>query len=170
MKLVEGSATLCQALYRRVGRQCKSLFQVEIVNGLIGKRNGAGVLYEFDDHGLNSVSRKNGKRNEVSFVNLSEKYEDISRIDLVKCDIEGSELEFLKNYHDLLLKARSVVIEFHPELCDQKECERILKSMGFTLHELIRDYGGCSVHLFVKPEYEEILNIARTFDRKVSHE
>ena len=51
-------------------------------------------------------------------------------VDLLKCDIEGSEEDFLTSYPDLLRRVRTAVIEHHLGLNDQAACVNALRSAG----------------------------------------
>jgi hypothetical protein len=59
---------------------------------------------------------------------------------LLKCDIEGSELSFLKNYKDLLYRVKKAVFEFHPTYCDKSQCFDILREAGFTNNKILKKH------------------------------
>ena len=128
VKAIEGSKRLCAELARRLLLlNVNSNIQIDIVHGLVGARSGTGLLYEFNDHGLNSTLRHTGKPVETPYVDLNEVCGSFLEIHLLKCDIEGSELSFIQSYPDLLQKTRAVVIEFHPEFCNPQHCIQQLK-------------------------------------------
>ena len=67
---------------------------------------------------------------------------------LLKCDIEGSELQFVENYPGVLAKTRWVVMEMHHDLCDVPRCRQLLRDSGFTSHLVTSTYKNISVELF----------------------
>jgi hypothetical protein len=85
----------------------------------------------------------------VPYVDLSPLLEDWPRVDLVKCDIEGSEYDFLRVYADVLRKTCMAVFEFHEAASERiQECRRFLKSYGLVNQELLRTCGPNTVELF----------------------
>ena len=83
-------------------------------------------------HGLDSVARCDVVLHHVQAV------------DLLKCDVEGAELLFLRSYPELLRSVRTVVMELHPELCDADECLRLLGEYGLARQTVLRagDFGS----------------------------
>jgi FkbM family methyltransferase len=153
IKAVEASKELCTQLYKRFNiSENQSNISIEIIEGLIGSKSGSSEFFQFDNHGLNSVFRKNGKSVSTQHVDLTQVCETFETIDLVKCDIEGSELKFIENYPDILKKTKALIIEFHPEFCDLVACKKALKEYGFGQPQLIKDYGNCSIHYFRKTD------------------
>lgn len=152
IQAVEASSRLCDEAMRRLkpSRFPEDLFQISINHGLIGQPEGEGILYHFKDHGLNSIFRKEGKGDIVPFLNISTLLHSWENIDLLKCDIEGAELSFLKNYPTLLLKTRSAVFEFHTEFCDYAECLEIIREGGFQNNKLIRKSPTSLIEFFWK--------------------
>lgn len=74
---------------------------------------------------------KKGKRytRKVSYRDLSQDLRS-SRIDLLKCDIEGSEVDFIKSYKHLLDNIASIIIETHGER-SKGFVKDSLKKIGF---------------------------------------
>ena len=66
-------------------------------------------------------------------------------IDLLKCDIEGSEFSFLDNYSDLLPRVKMAVFEFHKYGADIDHYRRLLCSYGFRQHAVLRDAALFSI-------------------------
>jgi FkbM family methyltransferase len=152
IKAIEASEILCKELSKRWNFSGKKTnIHLEIRQGLVGPRHGTGYLFQFDDHGLNSTFRNNGKSTPVKHINLTEACSSFQVIDLLKCDIEGGELGFLENYPDILQKTQALVVEFHPEFCSIEACEAQLKQNGFMPSEFIKDYGNCFIQYFKKP-------------------
>jgi hypothetical protein len=113
------------------------------LHGLIGKRGGAAAFYERDFHAVSSIHEEHFKGSSgqapinAPFIDIYDVF-DGDHIDLLKCDIEGSELLFLNNYTDLMTKVKYAVFEFHPHLCDIDECFRLLSDAGFIHHKNLR--------------------------------
>jgi hypothetical protein len=117
---------------------------------LIGKKAGTDEIFHQPLHGMNSMFRKNGQGEVVSYVDLSAHFASVECIDLLKCDIEGSEQRFFETYPDVLTKTRAVVVEFHPEFCDPAVCIGLLKGAGFTEHRLLSKDQEFSLEYFLK--------------------
>jgi FkbM family methyltransferase len=137
--LVEGSPAVYRDLESRINGWSKGGFSISAINGLVGRRDGAGTISEVDfgarntmipshNAGISPVSEMT--HHEIPFVDLSEVVGK-RRIALLKCDIEGSEQNFLENYGaDLLPATDLAVFEFHHDLCDVPRCLEILSRAG----------------------------------------
>jgi FkbM family methyltransferase len=130
--MVEGSPQTFQILERRMQSQSLPAGSIRMVQGLVGQRTGSAVMQE-SALGMKStiigVPRDVGVN--VAFVDLNSLMAEKTEIDLVKCDIEGSELLFVENYGDLLRKTKHAVFELHHHLCDTVKCVRVLEGLGF---------------------------------------
>lgn len=140
--LVEGSPACAAELRRRVERDPAVRSRVRVEHGLAGLRSGAAKIYEHAFHAANSVNNpvmaREGKGTEVKFVDLMALTRDMQRIHLLKCDIEGSELQMLESYPDLLAKVDTMVMELHPALCDVARCRQLLADAGLARRTVIR--------------------------------
>ena len=58
---------------------------------------------------------------------------NLSKIDILKCDIEGSEFQLLTKESRLLAAARQVSIELHREFGDPQKFIEMLREMGFEV-------------------------------------
>lgn len=151
--LVEPSPVLAGELKRRLLSQPALAGAVTLHNALVGRREGTGVLFESPLHFENSlVARKGVRRREVPYVDLDAVLGPDLRIDLLKCDIEGSELELLRAYPDLLRRTRVCVIELHPEKCDSSACLRLLEEAGFDQRRILREGDAWTVALLWKTD------------------
>jgi FkbM family methyltransferase len=150
--LVEGSPAVYQALKTRIESQYleEKIANIEIVNGLAGELEGDGIISETSFHVMNSVllndSKKNGKL--VPYVNLNLLCSKYSNIDLIKCDIEGSEEKLIQNYGNILSKAKFLIFEFHPLLCDIQRCFQMLSEIGFKKFTIVRKTDAFEVVFF----------------------
>jgi FkbM family methyltransferase len=146
--LVEGSGANVAELHRRLGLERR----VRIAHGLVGARKGNAMIFEHSFHAINSVRNpilaRTGIGTKVAYIDLAALTADISRIHLIKCDIEGSELEFLEAYPDLLARTDAIVLELHPDICNTARCRTLLSEAGLTRTRVIRDAADQSVEYF----------------------
>ena len=122
---------------------------VRVFGGLVGDRLGSAPLFEGPSHGDSSLfsRRESPTAGEVlAFVDLSALLASEPAIHLLKCDIEGAELQFLRTYGDLLMKTRVAVFEFHDELCDTAACRRLLRDYGFGHETVVRRTGPYEIY------------------------
>lgn len=86
------------------------------------------------------------KKVEVDCLTLNKLCKDykINRIDILKLDVEGMEMEILKNSKSLLNKIHKIVVEWHSKKL-KDELKKFLENNGFELIlEEKRDYYGDS--------------------------
>lgn len=138
---VEANAHCAQDFRLRIFGENGLSDTVTLAQGLIGERSGTAAFYE------NSLFQHGGYRGvEMAYIDLSALLASTPRIDLLKCDIEGAELRLLENYPDLFHKTRVAIFEFHPYLCDDERCRRLLKEYGFTRQEMFRTSHDTSIY------------------------
>jgi FkbM family methyltransferase len=156
---VEGAPSAFAELQRRVVGLSGTGVTLSIRKGLVGRRSGMAKIYTSPFlPNLNGVVPRAGKTShnlllgrhaeDSQYLDLSNLVPGTGSIDLIKCDIEGSELEFLQNYSDLLRRTRLLVIEFHPLRCDINLCRELLESYGFTHERTIADHPTHSLHVW----------------------
>ncbi len=98
---------------------------VRIVPGLAGEPSGTATLFRSPDAlGDSSVLRPTADAVSVPYVDLTPLMSDAPVIDLLKCDIEGSELTVLEHYPDLLQRTRIAVIEHPPRPLPRRSLPR----------------------------------------------
>ena len=136
---IEALPATAERFRARMAAQSIPTGDVRLVQGLAGARAGVVPFYEDTKHAPSStqVRRDAGRPHPITrltYVDLSEILRDAPFIDLLKCDIEGSEGLVLENYADVLAKVDVAVFEFHRDLCDVARCQERLRSYGFT-HE-----------------------------------
>jgi FkbM family methyltransferase len=149
--MVEGSPATYAELLERLGANKEQLRdRVTTVPGLVGKRTGEGQIGQGVAHGENTILGDASRGVQVSFVDLEKVVATWQRIDLLKCDIEGAEELFLGNYADLLARTDRAVFEFHHDKCDIARCRRLLADAGLDPAKTIREFGHCSVELFLR--------------------
>jgi FkbM family methyltransferase len=149
--MVEGSPSTYVELLERLGANKEQLRdRVTAINGLVGNRTGEGQIGQGVAHGENTILGDASRGVRVSFVDLEMLATTWQRIDLLKCDIEGAEELFLGNYADLLARTDRAVFEFHHDKCDIARCRRLLVDAGLDPAKTIREFGHCSVELFLR--------------------
>jgi FkbM family methyltransferase len=149
--MVEGSPSTYAELRERLGANHELLRdRVTAIHGLAGNRAGEAQIVQGVSHGENTIFGEASRGARVSFVDLGKVAGGWPRIDLLKCDIEGAEELFLGNYPDLLAKTDRAVFEFHHDKCDIPHCRRLLADAGLVQAKTIREFGNCSVELFLR--------------------
>ncbi len=146
---VEPSPSLVRQLARRIVAQPLLAGRVEAVHGLAGRREGEGRLFESPLHFEHSTTPRRGLRAvPVPYLDLDRLAAEWPEIDLLKCDVEGAELEVLQTYaRTLLPKVRRAVVELHHERCDTARCRELLAAAGLVGERVLREAHGCSVIL-----------------------
>lgn len=145
--LVEGNPRLGEALQMRLGAENHLSAHATIVHGLVGERSGHATLYEPAFESQGSIRADEPRRAfRVGFVDIERLLAAELPIDLLKCDIEGAELLFIKNYPDILKRCRVAVFELHHELCDTELCRRLLQDAGLVHQEVLNQNPSCSIY------------------------
>ena len=147
IKSIEASKKLCEEYRKRcVVFNNDPHLEVQIFCGLIGQPNSEQTFFEFEDHGLNSIFRGDGLPVKITTINVEEVCRDVERINLLKCDIEGSEEVFLANYETVLRKTDAVVIEIHREFSNEDRCLAILRENGFAQQQSLHQYENGALY------------------------
>lgn len=139
---VEGSGRLCRELESRL-RENGLADRVRVVQGLAGRREGMGRLKESVFHGENAVGEDGTA---VPYADLEALLEPGAPIDLLKCDIEGSEQVFLDQYAALLGRVRVAVLELHHDRCDAERCKALLAAAGLRQGRVLKSSATASVY------------------------
>lgn len=138
---IEGSPRVFVKLERRLTNEKLLSDHLTLIHGLVGQIHGEGKIVEKPFHAMNRVDNlaKSKERGvPVPYLNLLEKLADIPEIDLLKCDIEGSELAFLESSPELFAKVRAAIFELHDYNCDTEKCRLILQKMGFLHCQILK--------------------------------
>jgi FkbM family methyltransferase len=72
------------------------------------------------------------------------------RVDLLKIDVEGSELDVIRNSAGLLAITEALVIEWHKWVVTQSAVEAALALHGFRLTQLVSDDENAGVGVFAR--------------------
>lgn len=130
--MVEGTKAVAEESRRRLSPNVSRFAHWEVIHGLVGKRDGFADISTEYNYGYNSiVGPSNGKRRErVAFFDLTALL-SAGPFDLIKCDIEGAEEQFLETYGPMLGGHPRIVFELHHQMCDTARCHRVLEGQGF---------------------------------------
>jgi FkbM family methyltransferase len=142
--LLEASAQLHARLSDLV-RQPPLAGNSVAVRGLVGRRQGTVHFSERRFHVMNRIAEKGPT---MEYLDLESVVAAGREIDLLKCDIEGAELDFLCSYPRILAQTRRAVFEFHPDLCDIESCRRTMTQYGFSVSWTDAKAGGAPIEFF----------------------
>ena len=146
--MVEGSPRNARILAQRTRIGGLDPETTIIVHGLVGTREGVGHLTQHASSGMSNILSGDMLASPVSFVDIESLADDGIPINLLKCDIEGSELLFLENYPNLLRRCERAVFEFHPLLCDVERCKQLLQDAGLATMKTLRSAEDYEVTYF----------------------
>ncbi len=142
IEAVDGSSLNQVEYVSRIMGQKKPILanKVDSYCGLVGKKTGSSGFHEFRFHCLDhTVPLGTLGSSEVAYLDL-DKVLAPGPIDLIKCDIEGSEADFLDNYGDLLRRTTWFLVELHEEKVNLEHCRQRLARRG--LHNTWRWVNG----------------------------
>lgn len=143
------AASGCEAVFafeplpsnlKRIRRnlEINHLQNVTVVDGAVGNREGTATLYipESQNTGLASLNEMAGARTlKIPTITLDGfiRKQQLSRVDLIKIDIEGAEVMAFEGGRELMSRsdAPDVIFEAHPG----SEAARWLASSGYTIYE-----------------------------------
>lgn len=146
---VEGSPRVYGELSRRIRAEPLLAERVRLVNGLVGERSGSSFITESSTHYGNAIAgRKNLYTVSVDFVDLLALLDEQGEIDFLKCDIEGAEFAFVRNYPSLLQRVRFAVFEFHNYGEDVVACRERLRECGLVQLAVLRETPTFTIEFF----------------------
>jgi FkbM family methyltransferase len=135
---VEGSPQVYSELHHRISINPGLHGYVHLHHGLVGRRDGVSDIYESSFGAGNSTTPQHwSKPTTVPFIDLNNFIASESRIDLLKCDIEGSEQEFQDNYAELLRRTELAVVEIHHAHIDAAKFDDGMAALGFRFRDLL---------------------------------
>lgn len=147
--MVEASPSMVRELRKRMATVAQDGLQITIVHGLVGEKSGHGQLEIASAEIKNAVvDHASPDTLRVDYVDLDALLGGAGRIDLLKCDIEGSEVAFLHNYQALLQRTEVAVFEFHEPACPCETGVAQVMKAGFAKHEVLLDQGILQTVLF----------------------
>jgi FkbM family methyltransferase len=149
--VVEGAPLMFRELERRLCGQPLLRNKIRLLNGLAGRKEGDAYISGSHLHYSNiaSAESKPGS-SRAAFIDLDKQLAQFPSIDLIKCDIEGSEFDFIDNYETLLRKTRAAVFELHRFGRNLEEARNKLSHYGFNRRLLLRDTEFYSVEFYTR--------------------
>jgi FkbM family methyltransferase len=149
--LVEGSARLFADARQRLEPLRAQGVTIDAHQGLVGERSGSVFFEEKRTHVANRVvSQPTSGAAEHSYVDVETLLPAEQRIDLLKCDIEGSEFAFVRNYPALLDRAERVLCEVHHDAGSVEEMTAALAAQGLAYVARLRNAPQYSTHLYAR--------------------
>jgi FkbM family methyltransferase len=138
--------------YRLLAENFAHVEGARIFQAALGKRAAEMTLYHAGSTGEHSLMSSGiGEEEErVPVVTLAShmEAENLDRIDLLKLDVEGSELDVLVGLGERIRDVRLLVGEVHEKLVDEGEFYRFLDEHGFRI---------CQKHYFRESDLEHVL-------------
>ena len=109
--------------------------KIKLLNLAVGDSDG--YLDFYSDKGMGGRTRpfKNQKPIRVKSIRLSKIIENEVKVDLLKIDVEGSELEILKESKELLNRCDKIFIEYHNFKGEKQYLQDILSILNDCGHE-----------------------------------
>jgi FkbM family methyltransferase len=129
-----------------------------IAGGSAGKAEGDFYLYPSNHCSADSPnpSLKDGwKRIRVPCLDVGQLWRDKfgeTRCQLLKIDIEGAELDFLKAEHHFLALVDALLIEWHKWRVQLPDVAELLKAHGFPVAEVVEEHAEQGTCLFRRQE------------------
>jgi FkbM family methyltransferase len=127
--------------------------KIKALWGLAGYKTGAEeIIHSTEHYGHSTKSDSIGETRKVSYVNIEELVPSNSKIDFLKCDIEGSEEIFINEYQELLNRVETAVFEFHANECNVENCRVMLQAAGLFSVGVLKteEVYKTSVELFMR--------------------
>lgn len=147
--LVEASPRLRPSLHRHLDMIERKELTTKIVTGLVGLRTGEAGLALKASECMNQVAEKpSGMSCRVPYYNLDDALDETTEVSLLKCDIEGSERDFLESYPELLRKTKVAVFEFHDPMCPASLGVPKVMNAGFVANQVLLDQGLAKTIMF----------------------
>jgi FkbM family methyltransferase len=147
--LVEASPRLEQAIRSHLQNLEQKGLQTHVVIGLVGQKTGEAKLEFSKSECMNQVVKQgSNKTRTMAYYDLDKTLAAVPTIDLLKCDIEGSERTFLENYPHLLRKTTVAIFEFHDPQCPTSFGLPEVMKAGFTSNVVLCDQGRAQTVCF----------------------
>lgn len=141
---VEADGRCLETLPRRLNCLTELGVHLKAVQGLVGKRSGTANFSMGREAFSSNVSDATGdgttKMNDsMAYIDVEKQLDHDYQIALIKCDIEGSEFDFIPNYSSLLEKTKYFAIEYHLKNGSIADAESILAANGLKQPKLLSD-------------------------------
>jgi FkbM family methyltransferase len=136
----------------------KDVYALQGLAGLPNKKNGV----DFFLHTSNvcstatpeeGVSANSWTRIQVPCLDIEENWNKRfgnTPCDLLKLDIEGSEVDFFKNEPQFMGRVKTLVIEWHKAKVTLDEVVRLLSGLGMSMKTILHEDAAAGTAIFVK--------------------
>jgi FkbM family methyltransferase len=137
---LEASPLNFTVLQQRVQQPALSK-HVKAYVGMAGYKTGSeSIGHSAQHYGHSTFSEKsNAKKIVVDYVNIETLLPVGKTIDFLKCDIEGSEEIFIKEYNELLMRTNMAVFEWHEGVVNVEHCRTMLQELGFRSKGILKE-------------------------------
>lgn len=144
--------------------KANQLSGIQALHGLVGTGNKSGMA-EFFLHNTSNVCstttlseqelKESGvwTRMQIPCINLEEKWQSLfgnTPCDLLKIDIEGSEMDFFRNEPQFLDRTKAILIEWHKNRVAYPDLNALLTSRGFVLKKIFSECPQAGTALFLR--------------------
>jgi FkbM family methyltransferase len=133
---VEGSPLAFRELQSRLSKISSTTEHIHLHHALVGELEGKGFLEKAEQYSQNKISEPKDREGQwIDYINLNTlRPQKEQKWDLIKCDIEGSEYDFVRNYANLLKNTYYFICEFHDfhKAPKYNEAIELIKSYGFA--------------------------------------
>ena len=119
----------------RAGLLSKNLPNAKLVNAAVWS-SSRSLSLESDRSDHYSAMVVSNEAGDVQGLTITEVLAlSAERIDLLKIDIEGAEVELFKGNTDWLNRVQCIAIEFHGDSRRESRFDELMKFYGFQIHE-----------------------------------
>lgn len=138
--MVEPNSNLVRSLRDNI-RKAKFLDRTQVINAAVGRKAGTVSLSMNKKNLLTSSTMESRGVQPIPYVDLRE-YCNERKIDVLKLDIEGSEVEFVSHNADIMKMTEIVIVEVHQNRNDFVDFDLSMRDLGFMLAGPIRKAQG----------------------------
>jgi FkbM family methyltransferase len=148
--LIEANPALIPTLAARLEQSGLAPDRAQVIAGAAGGASpGVSFYPAADDPGGSSTVAIGGRRRiVVPAADLEKATADAATIDLLKCDVEGGELDVIERHPSVFARTRIAVFEFHHDLSDVDRARARLAAAGLARETIVRSRGGLSIRVF----------------------
>jgi FkbM family methyltransferase len=122
---------------------------IRIIRAAVSNQSGTGQLVlskrSPSSHSMSEAAiRHQGKRERIDLITLKDYLDrnNIEKVDLLKLDIEGAEMDAIEGLGKRIRDVRVIVGEVHPKIVDENEVKKKLVESGFEIIRWERGFRG----------------------------
>ena len=133
-KVISVEPGISQREILQINIQSNAISNITVKEVAIGSFNGTSKLYKADSTINDSLKRISNTFQTVNIITLDNLLERIDMVDLIKIDVEGSELDVIKSGKNSLRKVREIILESRKEF--ESQIVEIMKELNFNCYIL----------------------------------